>query len=82
MNRPVAIIAGNKKQFDDYVRSIDRREVGTVDFVYIGRREDILGRDFRCYDLVWTYYENNNRFDLIEEMKLRNIPKNVKYTFE
>lgn len=53
--KTMAILTGNKQQFDDFVRKDKQSD---FEYVYVGRMDDMLWRRFDGWMEVWAYWEN------------------------
>jgi hypothetical protein len=70
--KEIAILAGNKQQFDYFVR---KQSNNNYKYVYIRTESDICGHQFLDYKTIGTFYENKDYARLLELVKIHLLIK-------
>lgn len=65
-NKPIAVLAGSYRQFQDWMREQD---LSSGDAVYVSQPEDCMGAEFSRVEKIGTWYsrdQSHNLADLAE----------------
>ena len=66
----IAILAGNKQQFEEYVRKFGKKE---NEHVYISKVQDCFGKRFNAVETIGTFNERPDSWKLYHNIAARLV---------